>query len=271
MTISVNQVVGAEKIRSIILDNLPYLKPQSNDPQLQTPTPSQPQTITQSNNMDEAMSQQDISLSNNVAKTEVISNKKIKFSTIYLSLRKSCVEREIELMQFTHWMAEQYLHEYGYDIGKTNMQCIFLDDFMNGNFDQSLVKDRDFVVLPTNALQAMQVVAQKYVRNDYPHNEPVPFAGVYSSARDNKTDIILFEAYKSESTAWILSHEMAHMILFWKGNPQYRDGVHDDQNILQTCYPNWAQCPEIWLTIEYPYKPYKQKYYMMDVRSFLLQ
>jgi hypothetical protein len=215
---------------------------------------------------DEPKTKAEISLPNDVVRTESnLADEKITFSTIYLSLRKSCVEREIDLMQFTHYLTEEYLRVYGYDIGRANMQCIFLYDFINSNFDKERLMDgKNFVILATNALQAMQFVEQKYF--NAAHNEPVSVRGHVKVG--TTPYLVLVQAYRSDETAWTLSHELAHMILYMKNNQFWIDGVHKYQEVWNRCQDP-APCREVWLKIEHPYAPYAQEYYMMDVRSFL--
>lgn len=227
----------------------------------------QPQIIPQFNPSDE-LPQTEVTLSNNGVNTESdLLNEKISFSTIYLSLRKSCVDREIYLMEFTHYLTEQYLRVYGYDIGRGSMQCIFLNDFISGNFDQQLMEGKTFVIFATNALQSMQYIEQEYF--NAAHTEPVKFLGHVNYGTRPQT--ILVEAYKADGkygTAWILSHELAHLILHMKGSSLHSEGVHSYEYIWRDCSSPDA-CPEVWLKIDYPFSPYKKEYYMMDVRSLL--
>lgn len=222
----------------------------------------QPQIIPQFNPADE-LPQTEVTLSNNVLNTESdLLNNKITFSTIYLSLRKTCVEREIDLMEFTHYLTEQYLRVYGYDIGKTSMKCVYLYDYANGNYESQLTAGKDFLLFASNALEARQYIGEKYYP-DASHTEPVPFSGFATSS------VVLITAYQSDKTAWLLSHELAHWVLINKGDPDHLEGVHNYQAIWNNCYHDPDQCSNVWFTIEYPFKPYAQRYYMMDVRSLL--
>lgn len=277
ITISINQVVALpdlvtntgqriQEIPSMILAAFhPISESANQQPQTTSPS-SETQQVAVVEHTNEVGPNAEVSFSSNIAKTESdLSNKKISFSTIFLSLRKSCVDREIDLMRFTHWMTEQYLRVYGYEIGKTGMQCIFLNDFINGNYDQYLTEGKHFLLFATNALQAIQFVEHEYYK--MPVNEPRYYGGLA------KINVVLVQAYKTEGkfgTAWILSHELAHWVLMERGNPLHREGVHQYEELWRSC-ANPDLCPDIWFKIEYPYEPYMGQYYMMDVQPLLSQ
>lgn len=164
---------------------------------------------------------------------------------IFVTSWEKCSNRNWDALTFYGHITEQYLTKYNIKHQFAVPACVSTDNMY------SVIKDAlssyDLLIIIPDILQSIQEQKQTGTLGHY-------------SWQGNKRSIVS-QAYslyvEPESSGWILSHELSHFALEWKGYPHeiWVDGVHIVQSKFNECLTmdtTGAHCSNFWTTVKTP-------------------
>lgn len=166
----------------------------------------------------------------------------LTWKMIFVTTWDNCSSRNLKALVFYQYLTGQYLTKYNINHQSARPSCVSTDN-MSGIIQGSL-SSYDLVIIIPDLWQSFK---QQRNSNSLGH---------YNPNDDSRSIISQAFSYKveSKSSAWVLSHELSHFALQWKGYPHevYGNGVHAVQSAYNKCQSNdfsGAMCPYLWDTI----------------------
>ena len=164
---------------------------------------------------------------------------------IFVTSWEKCSNRNLDALTFYGYITEQYLTKYNIKHQFAVPACVSTDNMY------SMIKDAlssyDLLIIIPDILQSIQEQKQTGT------------LGHYSWQGSERS--IVSQAYslhvEHEASGWILSHELSHFALEWKGYPHeiWGDGVHEVQSKFNECLTmdtTGAHCSNFWTTVKTP-------------------
>lgn len=162
---------------------------------------------------------------------------------IFINTFGECDERNLDALRFYGDIANKFLKKYQIDHALTGYACVSIDDAPVAV--QEAVNSSDLTIIIPDFWQSL---IQRYRTST---------AGHYEWVGNTKTILSQALTLKVEDkfTAWVLSHEISHFALQWKGYPDEVKGdlVHLLQAVYDKCKKadvSLALCTEIWTTVQ---------------------
>lgn len=170
-------------------------------------------------------------------------NDKPIFGVWFVTSADKCSDRNIEAMEHYRSVTYQFLNKYKINHDYPVAQCIDVDILpeLVDKYSQSY----DLLIIIPDIWNSLKWLVSKNRGGHYYYN--------------GQTNIIVSEAVspyvESKSATWILSHELSHFALAWKGysSDVYVQGVHTLQSSYDRCISEdstGAFCPQLWTTIQ---------------------
>jgi tetratricopeptide (TPR) repeat protein len=170
----------------------------------------------------------------------------LDYSIMFVNSDEQCSSRNYDALSFYETITDQYLNKYGISHSLNDSTCITLDK-LETNILKTKSSDLSIIVLDSSS-------ALNYL---FETNELGHWQYKGASGRNQ----IIFGSFtpftESDTGAWILSHELSHFALHYKGQPDsiYGDWVHQIQAEADTCINenlSLNQCSNLWTIVSAP-------------------
>lgn len=178
----------------------------------------------------------------NLSEAEAASTVKYKLFFVN-SLDEKCTTRNYQAMNFYNDVTKNYLSLYGVSYSASRPECIISDDL--SYIDSKLSSENLVIIIPDILFSTEHLLIDSHAWGYY--TEIDNFHIIVSSSASFST--------KSGSSAWTLTHELAHFILNWQNKPEsiFVDWVHNIQDQVTLCksqtswdshYGSMTYCPK---------------------------
>jgi len=182
-------------------------------------------------------------------------DKRMDWEILFITSRNECSDRNREALWFYLVVTHQYLEKYLIDNALTGFDCIPTNN-MAQRIQEATSSSDITIIIP----DIWQSVKQRTQTSSAGHFE------FFGESNTILSQALTFQI-ENEFSAWVLSHELSHFALYWKGYPQFTkiNTVHVVQAQYDACKKvdvTLAYCTDLWTTIK---TPSGKNFYVMKI------
>ena len=173
------------------------------------------------------------------------SEKTLGVGVIFVTAFGKCSDRNNESLENYAYATSQILTKYNIKHSYPSMLCTNSDQLSYWIQEIDKTGQLDLVVIIPDIINSIRWLEAKFRAGHYFNNGYQNY--IVSEALSLKVE--------SKSSTWVLSHELAHFALFWKGYPSdvWKTGVHTIQSAYERCTSEDATgafCLKLWTTVK---------------------